>query len=90
MPDKPKVPNDPLPKDVAALSFEVAMGELETIVDELERGQVALEASIAKYERGKLLQTHCDGLLRRAEMRVEKIQLGPGGTPTGTEPLDAA
>lgn len=90
MPDKPKVPNDPLPKDVAALSFEAAMGELETIVDELERGQVALEASIAKYERGKLLQTHCDGLLRRAEMRVEKIQLGPGGAPTGTEPLDAA
>ncbi len=87
MQDKPK---DPVPKDVAALSFEAAMSELETIVDELERGQVALEASIARYERGKLLQAHCDALLKRAEMRVEKIQLGPGGVATGTEPLDAA
>ncbi len=86
----PEKPNDPLPKDVATLSFEAAMSELETIVDELERGQVALEASIARYERGKLLQAHCDALLKRAEMRVEKIQLGPGGTPNGTEPLDAA
>jgi exodeoxyribonuclease VII small subunit len=78
------------PPEIAALSFEAAMSELEAIVDELERGQVALEASIAKYERGKQLQAHCDALLKRAEMRVEKIQLGPGGAPSGTEPLDAA
>lgn len=78
------------PAEIAALSFEAAMSELEAIVDELERGQVALEASIAKYERGKLLQAHCDALLKRAEMRVEKIQLGPGGAPVRTEPLDAA
>ena len=86
----PEKSNDPLPADVTALSFEAAMSELETIVDELERGQVALEASIAKYERGKLLQAHCDTLLKRAEMRVEKIQLGPGGVAASTEPLDAA
>lgn len=90
MPDPEKASKDELQKDVAGLSFEAAMSELEGIVDELERGQVALEASIAKYERGRQLQKHCDALLKRAEMRVEKIQLGPGGAPSGTEPLDAA
>jgi len=84
------VPHPAPTAEIAALSFEAAMNELESIVDELERGQVALEASIAKYERGKLLQKHCDDLLKRAEMRVEKIQLGPGGAPGGSEPLDAA
>jgi exodeoxyribonuclease VII small subunit len=34
------------------------------------------------------LKTHCDGLLRRAEARVEKISLNLSGQPTGTEPLD--
>ena len=64
------------------------MKELETIVDRLEKGDVELEASILIYERGEALKTHCDGLLRKAEARVEKISLNQNGQPTGTEPLD--
>lgn len=76
--------------DVAALPFETAMAELEEIVKKLEGGRVPLEESIAIYERGEALKRHCDGLLGRAEARIEKITLGADGRPTGTTPLDPA
>jgi exodeoxyribonuclease VII small subunit len=75
--------------EVAALSFEKALAELEQIVDRLEKGSVALEESIALYERGEALKVHCEALLKTAEQRIEKITLGADGKPTGTEPLDA-
>lgn len=78
----------PASPDVAALPFEKAMAELEAIVGQLEKGSVPLEESIAIYERGEALKAHCEGLLRRAEMRIEKITLGPDGAPAGLEPLD--
>jgi exodeoxyribonuclease VII small subunit len=73
---------------VEELSFEAAMGELETIVDKLEKGNVPLEQSIAFYERGEALKERCSTLLKNAEMRVEKVRLKADGTPAGTEPLD--
>ncbi len=74
--------------DIAKLSFEDALKELETIVDRLEKGDVELEASISIYERGEALRAHCDKLLRSAEARVEKITLDQNGAPSGIEPLD--
>jgi exodeoxyribonuclease VII small subunit len=74
--------------DIAALPFEQAMAELEGIVERLEKGSVALEESIAIYERGEALKKHCETLLKSAEQRIEKITLGSDGKPTGTEPLD--
>ncbi len=74
--------------DVAALSFEKAMGELEQIVQKLEGGNVPLEDSIAIYERGEALKKRCEALLRDAEARVQKITLAADGSPTGTTPLD--
>ena len=75
-------------KDIAKLSFEAALAELEKIVDQLEKGQVGLEDSIKLYERGEALKKHCDTLLKSAEARIEKIALGADGKPRGTEPLD--
>ena len=74
--------------DIKTMSFELALKELETIVDRLEKGDVELEASIVIYERGEALRAHCDGLLRQAEARVEKISLNQNGEPAGTAPLD--
>jgi exodeoxyribonuclease VII small subunit len=73
---------------VAEMSFETALKELETIVQSLERGDVALAQSISMYERGETLKNHCAKLLKEAEARVEKIRLSPGGKPAGVEPLD--
>jgi exodeoxyribonuclease VII small subunit len=74
--------------DIASLSFEMALAELEVIVEKLERGEVPLEESIALYERGETLKAHCEARLRAAEMRVEKIRLRSTGEPEGAEPLD--
>ena len=74
--------------DVKALPFEKALAELETIVQKLERGDVALEESVAIYERGEALKRRCEELLRQAEARVDKITLDASGKPAGTEPLD--
>jgi exodeoxyribonuclease VII small subunit len=74
--------------DVPQLSFEKALAELESIVQKLERGDVALEESVAIYERGEVLKRRCEELLRQAEARVEKITLDSSGKPAGTEPLD--
>ncbi len=72
---------------IAQLSFEAALAELESIVERLEAGKVDLEESIAIYDRGERLKSHCEQLLKTAEARIEKITL-KGGTPSGTEPLD--
>ena len=74
--------------DVAALPFEKALAELESIVQRLEKGDVALEESIQIYERGEALKRRCETLLREAEARVEKITRDAAGNATGTEPLD--
>src|SRR5205807_8988619 len=74
--------------DVAALPFERALEELESIVRRLEEGKVPLEESVAIYERGEALKRRCEDLLRQAEAKVEKITLDATGKPTGREPLD--
>ncbi|MCC6948189.1 MAG: exodeoxyribonuclease VII small subunit [Bradyrhizobiaceae bacterium] len=74
--------------DVAALPFEKALAELESIVQRLEKGDVALEESIQIYERGEALKRRCETLLREAEARVEKITSDASGRAAGTEPLD--
>jgi exodeoxyribonuclease VII small subunit len=76
-------------QDITALPFEQALAELEKIVTDLERGNVALDQSITLYERGEALKRQCEALLKNAEARVEKITQGPDGTAIGTAPLDA-
>jgi exodeoxyribonuclease VII small subunit len=73
--------------DIKSMSFEKALKELESIVTRLERGDVELEESIAIYERGEALKEHCDRLLKQAEAKVEKLIVGPGGEPSGTQPF---
>jgi exodeoxyribonuclease VII small subunit len=73
--------------DVAALPFEKALAELESIVQRLEKGDVALEESIKIYERGEALKKRCEALLADAEMRVEKITRDAKGR-LASEPLD--
>ncbi|HMQ94051.1 MAG TPA: exodeoxyribonuclease VII small subunit [Amaricoccus sp.] len=72
---------------VAGMSFEAALAELEKVVGRLESGEVPLEESIALYERGAELRSHCDEKLKAAEARVAEITRGPDGT-TGARPVD--
>ena len=51
-------PDTAAPSAISSLSFEAAMGELETIVRRLESGDVSLEESVTLYERGHALRGH--------------------------------
>ena len=51
--------------------FEAAIAELATIVKKLEDGDLALEASLALYERGVQLQRFCHQRLDAAERRID-------------------
>ena len=73
---------------VEEMSFEEAMKELESVVDALERGDVALDQSISLYERGAALKKRCEAELKRAEEKVAAITLDADGTPTGTKPVE--
>ena len=74
---------------IKEMSFEIAMTELEQVVTQLERGDVALDASISLYERGAALKAHCEAKLKSAEEKVAAITLNGEGQPTGATPLDA-
>ena len=65
-------------KPIAGMSFEEAMAALEAVVTQLERGEVALEQSIALYERGAALKAHCADKLKSAEEKVELIRSAEG------------
>ena len=73
---------------VSEMTFEEAMRELEAVVDQLERGDVALDASIALYERGAALKKRCEDELKRAEEKVAAITLDADGNPAGTKPVE--
>ncbi|MEX2518335.1 MAG: exodeoxyribonuclease VII small subunit [Paracoccaceae bacterium] len=76
-------------KKIADLNFEEAMAELERVVSQLEGGQAPLDQSIALYERGEALRKHCDGRLKDAELRVQKIIAGADGAAKDAAPFDA-
>jgi len=71
--------------DIKEMTFEAALAELETIVERLERGDAPLEASIEIYQRGAKLKAHCEGKLKDAQMKVEKIVLDGQGQASTTD-----
>jgi exodeoxyribonuclease VII small subunit len=69
-----------LPADIAAMSFEDALAELEGIVRRLEGGQIKLDDAIQSYERGAQLKHHCEQKLSEAQQRIDRIVVAPDGT----------
>lgn len=55
-------------------SFEEAYQRLSEIVDQLERGALSLEESLALYERGRALIAFCQQKIENAELRIRKIE----------------
>ena len=78
------------PEAIAELSFEAALKRLEEIVRKLESGEASLDEAIELYSEGDRLKQQCEARLQAAQARIEKIQLGRSGEPTGTVPFDTA
>lgn len=60
-------------------NFEEALAELEQILAEIEGGEVGLEESLLKYERGNFLIQHCRGVLNTAEKQIEVLSKSADG-----------
>ena len=60
-------------KPTEAVDFEKALAELEGIVKQLEAGNLALEKSLALFERGVQLARACKEKLAEAELKVSQL-----------------
>ena len=54
-------------------AFEEALGELETLVEQLESGELSLDQSLQQFKRGVELTRHCQGILDQAQQVVEQL-----------------
>ncbi len=61
--------------DIGDLRFEDAAEALETIIDQLERGDVPLEDSLEAWERGRALLTRCRAILDQAAERIAEVEV---------------
>lgn len=74
--------------DIANLSFEEALKELESVVRRLESGEAPLDESIELYAKGDSLRAHCQARLDAAQARIEAIVADRDGKPQGVRPFD--
>ena len=54
-----------------SINFESAIEELESLVEEMEQGEISLEESLKKFERGIELTRTCQKALQEAEQKVQ-------------------
>ncbi len=64
---------------VEQLRYEEAYEELDSIVEQLESGDLPLEESLALFERGQLLAARCSELLEAAELKLRQLAPGESG-----------
>ncbi len=77
-----------MPKKNSQPDFEKALSELESLVDNLEKGELPLEETLKQFERGIELTRSCQKALKSAEQRVEILLAG--SETEKTEPYDEA
>lgn len=90
MRDEPLMPTPPTPTEPAAtetVPFEGILARLQKVVDDLERGDLPLEQSLAIFEEGVQLSRVGQRRLEEAEQRVERL-LGDESGGVRTRPFD--
>lgn len=60
-------------RDAAPLDFEQALGDLETLVQKLESGELSLDQSLAEFKKGVELTRRCQDVLDKAQLTVEAL-----------------
>lgn len=60
--------------DISGMGFERAMQELETVVQRLEGGELALADSLAAYQRGAALMRHAQAMLDHVQSEIDIIE----------------
>ena len=59
--------------EIKGLKFEEGLKKLEELVAHLDDGNLSLEESISYYEIGIKLKSHCEKLLKTAELKILKV-----------------
>ena len=72
------------------ISFEVALERLESVVKNLEGGELELEKALEQFEEGVGLMRRCSDQLDQAERRIGELVEGPGGLGERAFELGAA
>jgi len=65
-------------KKTDPVSFEKALEDLETIIQELESGEVPLAELVEKYQAGSELLKVCNKRLEEAELKIQKLNIKNG------------
>ena len=74
-------------KTTGVAGLEKSLEELESLLKELESGELTLEAALAHFERGVKLTRQCQKALQEAEQKVEiLLKKSPEAEP---EPFDS-
>ena len=68
--------NDAVPSE---LGFERALNELESIVEQMEAGDLPLETLLQRFEQGTRLARHCQEKLGTAELEIARLEKTLGG-----------
>lgn len=69
-------------------SFEESIGELETIVSSLEKGELELDEALKLFDRGIKLSKSCQDILDKAEQKVTVLTREEDGS-ISEEPFDS-
>ena len=56
-----------------SLDFEKSLAKLENIIEALEDGELPLNESIKTFEEGVKITKHCQELLAKAELKIQKL-----------------
>jgi exodeoxyribonuclease VII small subunit len=60
-------------KSIKEPGFEQALSDLESLVEQLESGELSLDQSLKQFKRGVELTRHCQGILEQAQQVVEQL-----------------
>ena len=58
-----------------SIDFEKKLQDLEALVAKLETGELSLEESLKAYENGIALTRECQGILEKAQLRIEMASI---------------
>lgn len=55
------------------INFEQSLSQLETLVEEMEQGDLSLEEALSRFEKGISLTSECQQALQSAELKVQEL-----------------
>ncbi|MCV6610901.1 MAG: exodeoxyribonuclease VII small subunit [Amphritea sp.] len=62
-----------MPAKKKAPDFEASLAQLETMVEQLEKGELSLDESLQTFEQGVKLTRECQTILAQAEQKVQML-----------------